>query len=155
MEGPLLCKKGPQCLSGDIRGRHGMADRPYQPCEASQDPAGGFPVPLPVPETPFPPPVYLPRSYQWKRPAKLPQPAAPASEPPQPAAPTTEPTQPAAAPRAATPPRVGPPHAHQPIIIWLLVLSPGHQPLLGGPMRIRSLANHCGALQDSILQPCA
>ena len=55
--------------------------------------------------------MYLPRSYQWKRPAKLPQPAAPAAEPPQPAAgppqpaaPTAEPTQPAAAPRAAMPP---------------------------------------------------
>ena len=65
-------------------------------------PAGGFPVPMPEP--PLPPPVYLLRSYQWKRPAKLPQPAAPAAEPPQPAAPTAEPTQPAAAPRAATPP---------------------------------------------------
>ena len=80
----------------------------------AKTPAGGFPVPLPVPEPPLPPPVYLPRSYQWKRPAKLPQPAAPAAEPPQPAAPaegppqpaapTAEPTQPAAAPRAATPP---------------------------------------------------
>ena len=80
----------------------------------AKTPAGGFPVPLPVPEPPLPPPVYLPRSYQWKRPAKLPQPAAPTAEPPQPAAPaegppqpaapTAEPTQPAAAPRAATPP---------------------------------------------------
>ena len=76
------------------------------------------------PEPPLPPPVYLPRSYQWKRPAKPPQTAAPAAGPPQPAAPaagppqptapaagppttaapTAEPTQPAAAPRAATPP---------------------------------------------------
>ena len=70
----------------------------------AKTPAGGFPVPMPMPEPPLPPPVYLPRSYQWKRPAKLPQPAAPAAEPPQPAAPTAEPTQPAAAPRAATPP---------------------------------------------------
>ena len=36
-KGPFFFKEGPQCLSGDIRGRHGMADRPYQPCEASQD----------------------------------------------------------------------------------------------------------------------
>ena len=77
-----------------------------------------------TPEPPLPPPVYLPRSYQWKRPAKPPQPAAPAAEPPQPAppaaeppqpaapaagppqpaAPTAEPTQPAGSPRAATPP---------------------------------------------------
>ena len=70
----------------------------------AKTPAGGFPVPLPIPEPPLPRPVYLPRSYQWKRPAKLPQPAAPAEGPPQPAAPTAEPTQPAAAPRAATPP---------------------------------------------------
>ena len=27
-------------------------------------PAGGFPVPMPTPEPPLPPPVYLPRSYQ-------------------------------------------------------------------------------------------
>ena len=65
--------------------------------------AGGFPIPMPTPDPPLPPPVYLPRSYQWKRPAKLPQPAAPTAEPPQPAAPAAEPTQPAAAPRHASP----------------------------------------------------
>ena len=80
----------------------------------AKTPAGGFPVPMYMPEPPLPPPVYLPRSYQWKRPVKLPQPAAPAAEPPQPAAPAAglpqpaapaaEPIQPAAAPRAATPP---------------------------------------------------
>ena len=80
----------------------------------AKTPAGGFPVPMSTPEPPLPPPVYLPRSYQWKRPAKPPQPAAPATGPPQPAAPaagppqpaapTAEPTQPAAAPSAATPP---------------------------------------------------
>ena len=80
----------------------------------AKTPAGGFPVPMSTPEPPLPPPVYLPRSYQWKRPAKPPQPAspaagppqpaAPAAGPPQPAAPTAEPTQPAAAPSAATPP---------------------------------------------------
>ena len=67
-------------------------------------PAGGFPIPMPTPHPPLPPPVYLPRSYQWKRPAKLPQPAAPTAEPPQPAVPAAEPNQPAAAPRL---PRVG------------------------------------------------
>ena len=56
------------------------------------------------PEPPLSPPVYLPRNLQWKRPAKPPQPAAPAEGSPQPAAPTAEPTQPAAAPSAATPP---------------------------------------------------
>ena len=80
----------------------------------AKTPARGFPIPMPTPEPPLPPPVYLPRSYQWKRPAKLPQPAAPAAEPPQPAAPAAEPpqpaataaepTQPAAAPRTAMPP---------------------------------------------------
>ena len=70
----------------------------------AKTPVGVFPVPMPMPEPPLPPPVYLPRSYQWKRPAKLPQPAAPAEEPPQPATPAAEPTQPAAAPRAAPPP---------------------------------------------------
>ena len=80
----------------------------------AKTPAGGFPVPMSPPEPPLPPPVYLPRSYQWKRPAKPPQPAAPAAGPPQPAAPAAgppqpaapaaEPTQPAATPSAATPP---------------------------------------------------
>ena len=80
----------------------------------AKTPAGGFPIPMSPPELPLPPPVYLPRSYQWKRPTKPPQPAAPAAGPPQPAAPAAgppqpaapaaEPTQPAAAPSAATPP---------------------------------------------------
>ena len=76
--------------------------------------AEGFPIPMPAPEPPLPPLAHLPRSIQLKRPAKLPQPAAPVAEPPQPAAPVAEPpqpaapvaepTQPAAAPRTATPP---------------------------------------------------
>ena len=70
----------------------------------AKTPAGGFPVPMTPPEPPVPPPVYLPRNLQWKRPAKPPQPAAPAEGSPQPAAPTAEPTQPAVAPSAATPP---------------------------------------------------
>ena len=80
----------------------------------AKTPAGGFPVPMSPPEPPLPPPVYLPRNLQWKRPAKPPQPAAPAARPPQPAAPAAgspqpaapaaEPTQPTAAPSAATPP---------------------------------------------------
>ena len=60
----------------------------------AKTPAGGFPVPMSPPEPPSPPPMYLSRNLQWKRPAKPPQPAAPAAEP----------TQPAAAPSAATPP---------------------------------------------------
>ena len=51
-------------------------------------------------------------------------------------------------------PRVGPPHAHQPMRIQLLALSSGHQPLLGGPMRIRGWVNVCGALQGSSPRPC-
>ena len=70
----------------------------------AKTPAGGFPVPMSTPEPPLPPPVYLPRSYQCKRPAKPPQPAAPAAGLPQPAAPAAGPPQPAATPRAATPP---------------------------------------------------
>ena len=70
----------------------------------AKTPAGGFPVPMSPPEPPLPPPVYLPRNLQWKRPAKPPQPAAPAEGSPQPAAPTAEHTQPAAAPSTALPP---------------------------------------------------
>ena len=78
----------------------------------AKTPAGGFPVPMSTPEPPLPPPLYLPRSYQWKRPAKPPQPAAPAAEPPQPAAPAAEPPQPAAP--AAEPPQPAAPAAEQP-----------------------------------------
>ena len=60
----------------------------------AKNPAGGFPVPVSPPDPPSPPPMYLSRNLQWKRPAK----------PPQPAAPVAEPTQPAAAPSAASPP---------------------------------------------------
>ena len=89
----------------------------------AKTPAGSFPVPVLPPAPPSPPPMYLSRNFTWKKQAK----------PPQPAAPVAEPTQPAAAPSAASP---TPPHAHQPMRNQLLALSPGHQPLLGGPMRI-------------------
>ena len=114
----------------------------------AKTPAEGIPIPMPAPEPPLPPLAHLPRSMQRKRPAKLPPPAAPIAESPQPAAPAAEPTQPAAAPR------VGPPHAHQPIRNRPLSLSPGHQPLLGGPMRIRGWVNHCGALHASTPRLC-
>ena len=117
-------------------------------------PAEGFPIPMPAPEPPLPPTGYLPRSFQRPRLAKPPQPAAPVAEPPQPAAPVAEPAQPAAAPRAATPPPIGPPHAHQPIKIRLPDLNLGHQPLLGGPMKIRGWVSHCGALHASTPQLC-
>ena len=72
----------------------------------------------------------------------------------QPSLPQSPPSQP---PSHSQPrlPRVGPPHAHQPITIWLPTLSPGHQPLLGGPMKIRGWVSHCGTLHASTLQPCA
>ena len=38
LEGPLCDKKGSQRLPGDIRGRHGLADGPRQPCQACQSP---------------------------------------------------------------------------------------------------------------------
>ena len=79
----------------------------------AKTPAGGFPIPMPTPEPPLPPPVYLPRSYQWKRPAKPPQPAAPAAEPPQPAAPAAEPTP---ASRRATRRHASPESAHHTLI---------------------------------------
>ena len=127
-------------------------------------PAGGFPVPVLPPAPPSPPPMYLSRNLTWKKPAKPPQPAAPTEGSTQPAAPTEGSTQPAAlsqSPPSQPPhlaqshlPRVGPPHAHQPMRIRLLALGPGHQPLLGGPMRIRGWANLCGALRGSSHQPC-
>ena len=77
-------------------------------------PAGGFPVPVSPPAPPSPPPMYLSRNFTWRKPAKPPQPAAPAEGSPQPAAPTegppqsaaptAEPTQPAAAPHPVSPP---------------------------------------------------
>ena len=103
-KGPFFIKRVPNAYQ--VTYEDGMLWRTVHinHVKPAKTPVGGFPVPMPMPEPPLPPPVYLPRSYQWKRPAKLPQPAAPAAEPPQPADPAAEPTQPAAAPRAATPP---------------------------------------------------
>ena len=52
----------------------------------AKTPAGGFPVPVLPPAPPSPPPMYLSRNLTWKKPAKPPQPVAPAAESPQPAA---------------------------------------------------------------------
>ena len=103
-KGPFFIKRVPNAYQ--VTYEDGMVWRTVHinHVKPAKIPAGGFPVPMPTPEPPLPPPVYLPRSYQWKKPAKPPQPAAPAAEPPQPAAPAAEPTQSAAAPRAATPP---------------------------------------------------
>ena len=67
-------------------------------------PAGGFPVPVSPPAPPSPPPMYLSRNLTWRKPAKPPQPAAPAEGSPQPAAPVAEPAQPATAPHPVSPP---------------------------------------------------
>ena len=72
--------------------------------KSAKTPVGGFPVPVSPSDPPSPPPMYLSRNLQWKRPAKHPQPAAPTEGSPQPAAPVAESTQPAAAPSAASPP---------------------------------------------------
>ena len=99
--------------------------------------AGGFPVPMPPPAPPSPPPMYLSRNYTWGKPTRPPQSAAvPRGHLNQPPLSQSPPRQP---PRLAQShlPRVGPPHAHQPIRIRLPALSSDHQPLLGGPMRIR------------------
>ena len=113
-KGPFFIKRVPNAYQ--VTYEDGMVWRTVHinHVKPAKTPVGGFPVPMSPPEPPLPPPVYLPRSYQWKRPAKPPQPAAPAEgqpQPaapaegqPQPAAPTAEPTQPDAAPRAATPP---------------------------------------------------
>ena len=65
----------------------------------------------------------------------------------QPPLPQSPPSQP---PRSAPPrlPRVGPPHAHQPIRIRLPALSHGHQPLLGGPMKV-----HGGSTTAALCTP--
>ena len=155
MERPLFGKKGPNAYQVTYEDDKVWRTVHVNHVNPAITPAGGFPVPVSPPDPPLPSPMYLPRNLQWKRPAKPPQPAAPAEGSPQPAAPAAEPTQPAAAPSAATPPRVGPPRAHQPMKIRLPALSPGHQPLLGGPMRIRGWVNLCGALHGSTPPPCA
>ena len=103
-KGPFFIKRVPNAYQ--VTYEDGMVWRTVHinHVKPAKIPAEGFPIPMPTPEPRLPPPVYLPRSYQWKWPAKLPQPAAPTAEPPQPAAPAAEPTQPAAAPRATTPP---------------------------------------------------
>ena len=103
-KGPFFIKRVPNAYQ--VTYEDGMVWRTVHVnhVKPAKIPAGGFPIPMPTREPPLPPPVYLPRSYQWKRPAKLPQPAAPTAKPPQPAAPAAEPTQPATVPCAVTPP---------------------------------------------------
>ena len=86
-KGPFFIKRVPNAYQ--VTYEDGMVWRTVHinHVKPAKTPVGGFPVPMPIPEPPLPPPVYLPRSYQWKRPVKLPQPAAPAAEPPQPVAP--------------------------------------------------------------------
>ena len=103
-KGPFFIKRVPNAYQVTYKDNMVWRTVHINHVKPAKTPAGGFPVPMSMPEPPLPSPVYLPRSFQWKRPAKLPQPAAPAAEPPQPAASTAEPTQPAAAPLAATPP---------------------------------------------------
>ena len=104
VEGPLLCKEGPQCLQVTYEDDMVWRTVHINHVKPAKTPAEGFPIPVPTPEPPLPPLAHLPRSMQRKRPAKLPPPSAPIAEAPQPAVPAAEPTQPAAAPRAATPP---------------------------------------------------
>ena len=102
-KGPFFIRRVPNAYQ--VTYKDGMVWRTVHinHVKPAKTPAGGFPIPMPTPEPPLPPPVYLPRSYQWKRPAKLPQPAAPAAKPPQPAAPAAEPAQPAATPPPSRP----------------------------------------------------
>ena len=113
-KGPFVVKRVPNAYQVTYEDDMVWRTAHVNHVKPAKTPAGGFPVPMTPPEPPVPPAVYLPRNLQWKRPAKppqpaapaeeSPQPAAPAEESPQPAAPTAEPTQPAVAPSTATPP---------------------------------------------------
>ena len=97
-KGPFLVKRVPNAYQ--VTYEDGMVWRTVHVnhVKPAKTPAGGFPVPVSPPEPPLPSPMYLPRNLQWKRPAKPPQPAAPAAGSPQPAAPAAGLPQPAAAP---------------------------------------------------------
>ena len=103
-KGPFLVKRVPNAYQVTYEDDMVWRTVHINHVKPAKTPAGGFPVPVSPPDPPLPPPMYLPRNLQWKRPAKPPQPAAPAEGSPQPAAPAAEPTQPAAAPSAATTP---------------------------------------------------
>ena len=103
-KGPFLVKRVPNAYQVTYEDDMVWRTVHVNHVKPAKTPAGGFPVPVSPPDPPSPPPMYLSRNLQWKRPAKPPQPAAPTEGLPQPAAPAAEPTQPAAAPSAATPP---------------------------------------------------
>ena len=153
-KGPFLIKRVPNAYQVTYEDDMVWRTVHVNHVKPAKTPAGGFPVPMSPPAPPSPPPMYLSRNLTWRKPAAPPQPAAPTEGPPQLAALSQSPPSQPPRPTQSHLPRVGPPHAHQPIRIRLLALSSGHQPLLGGPMRIRSWTNLCDALRGSRHQPC-
>ena len=103
-KGPFLVKRVPNAYQITYEDDMVWRTVHVNHVKPAKTPAGGFPVPVLPPAPPSPPPMYLSRNFTWKKPAKPPQPAAPAEGSPQPAAPVAEPTHPAAAPSAASRP---------------------------------------------------
>ena len=103
-KGPFLVKRVPNAYQVTYEDDMVWRTVHVNHVKPAKTPAGGFPVPVLPPAPPSLPPMYLSRNLTWKKPAKPPQPAAPAEGSTQPAAPVAEPTQPAAAPRPVSPP---------------------------------------------------
>ena len=153
-KGPFLVKRVPNAYQVTYEDDMVWRTVHVNHVKPAKTPAGGFPVPVLPPVPPSPPPMYLSRILHGKSQLNL------LNQPPrlrdhlnQPPLSQSPPSQP---PRLAHPhlPRVGPPHAHQPMKIRLPALGPGHQPLLGRPMRIRGWVNLCGSLHGSSPRPC-
>ena len=85
-KGPFLVKRVPNAYQVTYEDDMVWRTVHINHVKPAKTPAGGFPVPVSPPDPPSPPPMCLSRNLQWKRPAKPPQPAAPAVGPPQPAA---------------------------------------------------------------------
>ena len=138
-----------------------MEDSPYKPCEARQNPSWRLPRPYDTTCSTITA-SYVPlEEFTMEKASQTSSTSCPyrgvtsTSRPCCRARPASRP--PSQPPRPPQPhlPRVGPPHVHQPMKIRLPALSSGHQPLLGGPMRIRGWVNLCGAQHGSTPPPCA
>ena len=93
-KGPFLIKRVPNAYQVTYEDDMVWRTVHVNHVKPAKTPAGGFPVPMSPPAPPSLPPMYLSRNLTCRKPANLPQPAAPTEGSPQPAA-APPPSQPA------------------------------------------------------------